>query len=329
MAAGTNIEWTDASWNPVVGCSIVSRGCQHCYAMKVAGARTAHTAKYEGLTQPSKAGPVWTGEVRFWEKALLDPLKWREPRMVFVNSMGDLFHEDVPDEWIDRCFAVMELTPEHTYQILTKRPGRMRDYMANPATVGRVIKAIGQIETPREGLIMFSLGWPLRNVWLGTSCEDQATADERIPLLLETPAAIRFVSLEPLLGPIDLLKALYVGPEGGWEHAWAPRQMLHWAIVGGESGRRARSMHPDWARSLRDQCTAAGVPYFFKQWGEFAWAPEELDFTGASAWAAETYGDRVELEFHSSGHTAVKIGKKAAGALLDGRLWREFPEVTT
>lgn len=363
MADNTAIEWTDATWNPIVGCSIVSKGCTNCYAMRTAGARTSHTAKYQGLTQRSKAGPVWTGEVRFWEKALTDPLKWREPRRVFVNSMGDLFHEAIPDEWIDKVFAVMALAPQRTFQVLTKRPERMRDYLTKPLTgpwAGRVTRdghpstdadwRVRDVVTAMlptiDGKLLndicarldrhwpgdgFFRRWPLPNVWLGVSCEDQATADERIPLLLDTPAAIRFVSAEPLLGPIDFTRVRHADPKKFAWLSYAPalnaltgnyplledardlhQYRLDWIIVGGESGPNARPMNPQWARDIRDQCLAAGVAFFHKQNGEYASVSE-----------VEGPGDHHTFPDH---HTVRRVGKKAAGRLLDGREWSEFPE---
>ena len=370
MAERTGIEWTDATWNPIVGCSIVSKGCTNCYAMNVAGARTAHTDKYRGLTEGSKRQPVWTGEVRFWEKALIDPLRWREPRRVFVNSMGDLFHEAIPDEWIDRVFAVMALSPQHSFQVLTKRPQRMRQYLttADDARLGlpkgegerrdhitvEAFEINGALSAGKplkaftdEECIINPGRWPLPNVWLGTSCEDQATADERIPLLLGTPAAIRFVSAEPLLGPIDLTdltQKMRVGehvfdalscdvpPE---DDEWGGA-CLDWLIVGGESGPHARPMHPDWARSLRDQCQAADVPFFFKQWGEwhqyYDRDKDDPDWRRADVVKQATpHGQWLNLAggqgFHGERVIRMKrVGKKAAGALLDGRAWHQFPE---
>ena len=212
MADGTKIEWTDATWNPVTGCSVVSPGCTNCYAMRLAGTRLRHIASRAGLTRDTKAGPVWTGEVRFNEKDLTQPLRWREPRMVFVCAHGDLFHESVPDEWIDRVFAVMALAPQHTFQVLTKRARRMRAYVEAlvedqqgfrmEAICDAAVKLTGSpCAAHVEDVLM-----PLPNVWLGVSVEDQARADERIPDLLATPAAVRWVSAEPLLGPVDFAR---------------------------------------------------------------------------------------------------------------------------
>ena len=296
----TKIEWTDATWNPIVGCSVVSPGCTNCYAMRMAGTRLKTTRPYSGLTQDSKAGPVWTGEVRFLEERLTQPLKWRKPRRVFVNSMGDLFHEDVPEDWIHHIFAVMALCPQHMFQVLTKRPERMQRYMARLAqsVVPLQNRALGMgytFEWQGDGL----LRWPIPNVWLGTSVEDQTRADERIPALLATPAAVRFLSCEPLLGPVNLSrlglwlcqhwKSKDALPKAPWcpddpsKWWWKPQalrgpgqHMLNWIICGGESGPHARDMDPDWARDIRDQCGAAGVAYFFKQMSKKRPIPADL-----------------------------------------------------
>jgi protein gp37 len=314
MADGTHIEWTDSTWNPITGCSIVSKGCTNCYAMKLAGTRLQHHPSRAGLTKMTNAGPVWTGEVRFNEQWLDQPLRWRRPRKIFVCAHGDLFAEGVPDEWIDRVFAVMALCPQHTFQILTKRPARMRGYIGEvratwtkrgpPVPGSERIYDAALAVTGEEWLPATPAEWPLPNVWLGVSAEDQATADERIPHLLATPAAVRFVSAEPLLGPIDfepwlpwpgdapevagkswgcqdcdsdrgcdcpLGKAVHNYEEGPTGEDGAPswiaetRLTLDQIIVGGESGPNARPMHPAWARSIRDQSQAAGAAFFFKQ----------------------------------------------------------------
>ena len=202
MADGTHIEWTDATWNPITGCSVCSRGCTNCYAMTLAGGRLKHHPSRAGLTQDSKAGPVWTGEVRFNEGWLDQPLRWQRPRRIFVCAHGDLFHENVPDEWIDRVFGVMATAPRHIFQVLTKRAERMRTYMASHYSAHGRMKwgvAAGRPLTEYRDWPL-----PLPNVWCGVSAEDQERAEERIPMLLETPAAVRFVSAEPLLGPLDI-----------------------------------------------------------------------------------------------------------------------------
>lgn len=290
MSSSSNIEWTEATWNPIVGCSIVSKGCTNCYAMTMAArieaisAAVGRDTHYAGTTKRVNSNTVWTGKLALAPDHILTaPLRWKKPRRIFVNSMGDLFHEDATDEWIDRCFAVMALAPQHTFQILTKRPARMLDYFdaGRSFTVGK--RAFNRTS--------FEIAWPLPNVWLGVSAEDQVTADERIPLLLDTPAAVRFVSFEPLLGPIaaienfgriniqlpknptppvngpldrDMTIGEIVTKLGGHIEQ-GPR--IHWAIVGGESGSDARPFHTEWATSLIDQCRAAEVAVFVKQLG--------------------------------------------------------------
>lgn len=315
MSDGSKIEWTDATWNPVTGCTVVSPGCTNCYAMRLAGTRLRDHASRAGLTRASKAGPVWTGEVRFNEAWLRQPLQLQRPRRIFVCAHGDLFHEAVPTAWIDQVFAVMALAPRHQFQILTKRAERMRDYCISRFTTEagsdalcEALEALGA-EDP--------LAWeaPLPNIWLGVSAEDQARADERIPHLLATPAAVRWVSAEPLLGPIDLETIVlrhfgarpndlsqrlgdYVRPLSG---NFTDSPKLDWIVAGGESGPGARPMHPDWARSLRDQCAAAGVPFLFKQWGAFRPTSD------------------------CNGEYMMPSSKKAAGRSLDGRLHDGFP----
>jgi len=263
MSDRAGIEWTDATWNPLRGCSRVSEGCRNCYAERIAARFSGPGQPYEGLAERTAKGPRWTGKVALIESALYHPLRWRKPRRIFVNSMSDLFHQDVPDEWIDRVFAVMALAPQHTFQVLTKRPERMGAWFATGLDTREedVATAMRRIDI-NSG---FFTDWPLPNVWLGTSVEDQPTADARIPHLLAAPAAVRFVSAEPLLGPVDLTVYMF-GAHQTEETDWIARR-LDWLIVGGESGPGARPMHPDWARSLRDQCAAASVPFFFKQWG--------------------------------------------------------------
>lgn len=277
MADKSNIEWTDATWNPITGCSIVSPGCRVCYAMKLAGGRLRHHPSRKGLTTMTKTGPIWNGEVRLNESWLTQPLEWSKPRMIFVCAHGDLFHENVPDEWIDKVFTVMALAGNHTFQVLTKRNNRML------AAVARIGKSIDILERQARVLgytLKFEgkglCPWPLRNVWLGVSAERQKEADERIPDLLQTPAAVRFVSLEPLLGPIDLTSLGDVTMKlnaftGEASHVLGMRDktrgLLDWIIVGGESGSDAMPFDVDWARSILRDCRAAGVKAFLKQLG--------------------------------------------------------------
>lgn len=327
MADRSKIEWTDATWNPITGCSVVSPGCTNCYAMRLAGTRMRNHPSRKWLTKDSKAGPVWTGEVRLNEEWLLQPLLWKRPRRIFVCAHGDLFHESVPDDWIDRVFAIMALAPQHTFQVLTKRSKRMRDYIGMrggdwqivlsescppgslPITKADVYRHLGlsgkfDYDPPTPA-------WPLPNVHLGISAEDQRRWDERWPNLQVTPAVARIVSAEPLLSDIKMRGAK---PD--------------WVIVGGESGPNARPMNPDWARSLRDQCAAAGIPFMFKQWGE--WLPRShLNPTGManSAASAVAWKSDVHRFYLPTEQYVFRVGKRRAGRLLDGVEHNEMPEV--
>jgi protein gp37 len=302
VSDNTKIEWTDATWNPITGCSVVSAGCKHCYAMKLAGTRLRTHPSRVGLTRDTAAGPVWNGKVRFNGEWLDQPLRWKRPRRIFVCAHGDLFHESVPDEWIDRVLGIMALAKQHTFQVLTKRVARMHDYLIDV----QVRNGIGGADYPEDTPIPKFFHFPLPNVWFGVSAENQETADERIPHLLQCPAAVRFVSAEPLLGQIDLRQACagHRWRDSDGVECCGVTRNLDWVIAGGESGVGARPMHPAWARSLRDQCRNANVPFFFKQWGEFA-SVSEVDGTGAH----HSFAD---------GATVRRVGKKRAGRLLDG-----------
>lgn len=347
MADKTGIEWTDATWNPVVGCSVVSPGCTNCYAMSMAARiermGSGKPSHYDGTTQASKAGPVWTGKVALApEHILTQPLHWKKPRKIFVNSMGDLFHEDVPDEWIDRVFAVMALAPQHTFQVLTKRSARMRRYCTEG--FGRLADKIIQFRRERgdTDMVLIPLPhvrpghhwWPLPNVWFGVSAEDQRRLDERVPDLLDTPAAVRWVSAEPLLGPLDLRArprsdmCIRCGEGHGGRHDHPDgyrTRGLDWIVLGGESGLSARPMNPAWARSARDQCEIAGVAFFFKQWGE--WGPH----SAAPSPTPDDWGMRYDIQHFESlagnGENDVyRLGKARAGRLLDGIEHNAMPE---
>ena len=325
MADGTKIEWTDATWNPITGCSIVSPGCANCYAMKLAGTRLAHIPSRAGLTTMTKAGPVWNGQVRFNEGWLDQPLRWKRPRRIFVCAHGDLFAEGVPDEWIDKVCAVMALCPQHTFQVLTKRAARMRDYFCKDARWRnrQIVVARNQIAGVKVDFGPIPSVLPLPNVWLGVSTERQPEADERIPDLLRTPGAVRFISAEPLLGPIQLNRLMVAENverhDGPWSLRWdalsgfratSPysgtenNPHLDWVISGGESGPGARPSNPQWFRDIRDQCRAAGVAYFHKQNGE--WVS-----------VSEVEGEGEHFTF-ADGRTVRHVGKKKAGRLLEG-----------
>lgn len=257
----TSIQWTDKTWNPVTGCTKVSAGCKNCYAERVFPRAYGKDRKFT--------------DVRTHEDRLDQPLRWRKPARVFVNSMSDLFHEDVPDVFIVECFSMMALAYWHTFQILTKRPERMREFvsrydvgllspfMALESGGGITIKTVWQaLDRKRRDKVEFS--WPLPNVWLGVSVEDQKTADERIPILQKVPAAIRFVSYEPALGQIDITEHLM-----GMTSCGRP----DWLIVGGESGPSARPFDLAWAIDIVRQCKAAGTAVFVKQLGARPIAP--------------------------------------------------------
>ena len=227
MAQLTPIEWTDVTWNPVAGCTVATAGCTNCYAMRMAARlESMGMAKYQGLTRKSGERYVWTGKIVQDERALLAPLTWRKPRTVFVNSMSDLFHPSVDEDFILKVWSVMRRTPQHTYQVLTKRPERMR------------------------GLLAQSRFQVLPNVWIGTSVENDAVLD-RIDDLRATPAAVRFISFEPLIGPVSA----------------ADLRQIDWAIVGGESGPRSRPISEEWVVEIEEMCRESDTAFFFKQWG--------------------------------------------------------------
>ena len=301
MADKSRIEWTDATWNPVMGCSRVSEGCQRCYALRM-------IRRYAGRL----GWPDAPNEVTLFPERLDEPLRWRQPRRVFVCSMADLFHPDVPTSFIDRVLQVIEACPLHTFIILTKRPENLEAKLYGVTD-----------DNPCREL---ASGDYLPNLWLGVSVENQARADERIPLLLRVPAAVHWVSIEPMLGPVDLTGMLGDGK-------------LSWCVVGGETGPGARPMHPDWVRSVRDQCCATGTAFFFKSWGEWAEVNgprcRAVNLTAAATgfWI-EPDGKVVARDArsnrcHSTYGTPVmaRIGKRRAGYLLDGQEWRQYPRL--
>ena len=324
----TKIEWCKnkdggqgKTWNPVTGCTKISPGCQNCYAERMAK-RLRGRCGYDA-DEPFR--------VTLHPERLEEPLRWRKPSMVFVCSMGDLFHDDVPDEFIHRVFATIGQCPQHIFIILTKRPKRMKafieDYYAYESPSG-----------DEQGVYVQP------NLWLGVTAENQEMADKRIPILLQIPAAVRFVSVEPMLGPINLRKwlfyqmrctkckdtgwvtglerpCLWCNPGGEFRSSVSPAEKfkpkLDWVICGGETGPDARPMHPDWARSLRDQCQEAGVPFFFKQWGEYIHASQTPD--NMTNYDPEYFYER---EWPPG---FARVGKKIAGRLLDGQEWDELP----
>ncbi|OWV94238.1 hypothetical protein ATY81_12360 [Rhizobium sp. R72] len=382
MADGTKIEWTDATWNPITGCSVVSPGCTNCYAMKLAGTRLRNHESRAGLTSDTKAGPVWNGEVRLNEKWLTQPLTWSRPRMIFVCAHADLFAESVPDAWIDKVFAVIGLASRlhhcpvedgelnrHVFQLLTKRPERMLAYISemercfesDPSEFAKRwgTAAADVMGSPCAAGIIEDIEWPLPNLWLGVSVEDQKRANERIPHLLQTSAALHWISAEPMLGLIDPRNIVFA--DGDTEirydaltgEAWVENSdsasaydcnlpKLDWVVAGGESGPDARPMHPGWVRSLRDQCATAGVPFLFKQWGE--WAPQvgavdgwtiddnpEISRFDHRDWEEDRWGEHYRPAWCDDidDDTVSRIGKKRAGRKLDDVEHDAFPPLPT
>ncbi|MEN6521913.1 MAG: phage Gp37/Gp68 family protein [Armatimonadota bacterium] len=325
---GTKIEWTQETINLAVGCTKCSPGCENCYAAKLAATRLQHHPDYKGLaesdymgSEPIAEGYDWTGEVRMLEYNLEKITKMQKPRMIFLNSMGDLFHESVSIGFLVDVFRTILSAGRlhgHTFQILTKRPDRMAELV--PIIMNQIC----------------GYEWQMPNyIWLGVTAENQEQADKRIPLLIQTPAAVRFVSVEPMLGGINLTriqegKAYLDVLNGRWRRngkdGGSLIGKLDWVICGGETGQNARPMHPDWVRSLRDQCQDAGVPFFFKSWGEWheiADDEKENPFSRNTAYLNVDGG----CKFSKTLKCLHKIGKKRAGRVLDGHTWDEYPEV--
>lgn len=305
----TKIQWTDATWNPVRGCALVSPGCTNCYAMRQAHRHSGPGRPYEGLTRLSGGRPVWTGSARLVSHALSEPLGWRAPRRVFVNSMSDLFHEDLTNEEIASVFGVMAGAPRHTFQVLTKRAERMRDWFRWVATAQTGLKSVESwpnftiawhaklaLESggaPMSWHIPEGQPWPLPNVWLGVSVEDQQRADDRIPALFDTPAAVRWVSLEPQLEDVDL--SPFLGDSAREAYGAA----LQWVVCGGESGPRARPWCVSWGANVVHDCEETSTPLFMKQFGDRAYetdpnALEIGDQRGPEGWPVHRW-----LELHA------------------------------
>lgn len=380
----TTIEWTHVpdgaggrkkgeTWNPQVGCSEISPGCRNCYAAKLA--HRGMSPQHRGLTVLRSNGPHWNGVVRPVPHLLEQPLRWRAPRGIFVGSMTDIFHEsrvgtEEGRRYIAAIFAVMAACPQHTFMLLTKRPDQMREWFAWLSDLSNVTTSGPGTS---EGWALANFGteaglptrwtkhppsawtWPLPNVWLMTTTEDQRRADERIPDLLACPAVVHGLSVEPILGPVDLNSSIggtrwiggqrgCVGQHRGIGTKDCPRKSHHhhddtcskgidWVITGGESGPGARPPHPDWFRALRDQCTEAGVPFLFKQWGAWGdYEPSDPSWTHmVSSRRGKTY-QRDPSWTYDDGSTMAfmrRVGKKNAGRDLDGRTWDQFPEEAT
>ncbi|MEU8371181.1 phage Gp37/Gp68 family protein [Micromonospora tulbaghiae] len=299
----TTIEWTEETWNPTTGCDRISAGCDNCYALTLAKRlKGMGSAKYQTDGDPRTSGPGFGVAVH--ADALTIPLGWKKPRTVFVNSMSDLFHARVPTAYVARVFAVMAATPQHTYQILTKRPERMLRLVGEEIDGGVVLldaAYAGGFESVATTL--YEAEWPLPNVWLGTSIESDEHS-KRADALRKTNAAVRFISAEPLLGPLPSL-----GLTG-----------IDWLIAGGESGPGARPVHPDWVRDLRNRCQTAGTAFFFKQWGQYR---PGGDVAQPATWISPD-GRPCSADYPDAA-AMVRVGKKAAGRVLDGRTWDEYP----
>jgi len=338
MADGSKIEWTDATWNPIRArllsdpsrlgwyCVHASEGCRNRYAETM-------NRRGIGTGLPYKPGHRKDVEIFINDKQLKDPLRWKRPRKIFVCSMTDLFADFVPDEMIDQVFAIMALCPQHTFQILTKRADRMREYqtalMDGRRRVLSAMSDLGASNTPANSAALWGMTArePLPNVWLGVSVEDQDAANSRIPDLLQTPAAIRWLSCEPLLGAVEIdcpAVEWMDFPEG--HGIQGDRLIFDWIVVGGESGPHARPMHPDWARSLRDQCASAGIPFLFKQWGEHVHLSERQVTLQAYSIVVDNQLKRYRHFGSADGLDIIyRVGKKAAGRLLDGVEHNGFP----
>lgn len=330
MSKKHGIEWTDESWNPVTGCSKVSEACRNCYALR------------DWPRNAKKEGSVYFGreftDVQCHADRLDKPIQWTRPRRIFVNSMSDLFHEAVPESFILSVFMTMARAPQHNFQILTKRPQRMRDILLKWEKDGLTL---------REGC-----GVVLPNVWLGVSVEDQDAAESRIPLLLETPAAIRWISAEPLLGYIDLTCLTLYSNNGLGEYlnalngdkwqessifgggpSWHPEEhpewpRLDWVVVGGESGPKSRPMHPEWAMRLFKQCEESGTPFLFKQWGEWAPYNYEIATDDKNSFVWLLFNGKVgDYQDWVADKAAFmdRRGKKINGRLLNGKLHDGYP----
>ncbi|WP_051294911.1 DUF5131 family protein [Maridesulfovibrio bastinii] len=354
----SNIEWTQQTWNPTIGCSKKSAGCENCYAERMAYRMSCNPKAPEGYQSVITDGK-WNGKTGLVESALTIPLKRKKPTVYFVGSMTDLFHKSVKNYWLDEIFAVMGSCPQHRFILLTKRPERMQEYCSSRREEIRqnyVYRQSFQVLKAAEEKGVDLPLWPLPNVLLGVTAENQEQADKRIPILLDTPAAARFVSIEPMLGAVDLTpwdecdqcgvmrkdfdsynevgKAWdgwqcfnHYNPNGGCDGTF--KGVLDWVICGGESGPNARPMHPDWVSSLRDQCSSAGTPFFFKQWGE---SVDDLNRQARAnvkgAFWMLPNGTTGKVQPEPKGCVWMnRVGKHAAGNLLNGQTWEQYPQI--
>jgi protein gp37 len=296
-----DIAWTDTVWNPLAGCTRKSAACRHCYAESITALSARAGGWGTGFAEIVDGAAAWTGKIALRDDRLTFPLGLENPGRVFVNSLSDLFHESLDEATIDKVFAVMAAAPRHVFQVLTKRPKTMQPYLADPGTPMRIERHMAEL----GGSAKID-AWPLPNVWLGVTAENQKEADRRIPLLLQTPAAVRFVAAEPLLEALDL-------KPGTWLKAEADAgPKIAWVVAGGEIGSEAQPCHPDWVRGLRDQCARTATPFFWTHWGE------HVPATGIEKETAETPA-RMTFE---------RIGARPMVRRVDGRLHEAFPAPT-
>ena len=367
----SKIDWTDVTWNVTAGCRKVSEGCRNCWAIRTVPRLAGNGVKgYEQITNSkeqitNKSGKAkkllnWSGKIELLEHNLQKPFKYgKKPKRVFVNSMSDLFHEDVPFDFVDKVMAVISLFSQHTFMILTKRPERMKEYFEKlfaDYTPDEIMEKLTSLYSD-ENFLGKDKPFPamedeaecfahnyamvhgiLSNLWLGVSVEDQKTADERIPVLLQIPAAKHFISLEPMLGAVDLSK--YLGFDATITchekitedvgkaiiemcNKAGAKKLLDWVIVGGESGAGARPMHPEWVRSIKDQCTMSNVQFYFKQWGAYSMLNDKV--ANVKCKKIPHVSKMRSIKGYSD--LFIKVGKKEAGHLLDGIEYRQIPDV--
>ncbi|MBA7475644.1 hypothetical protein ES707_11016 [subsurface metagenome] len=321
----TKIEWTNETWNPIIGCQKCSPGCNHCYAERMA-VRLAGNPKTSMDYSPVITNGHWNGTTMLRTEVLKKPFSWKTPRMIFVVSMGDLFHESVPFSWVDKVMTIIACNPQHTFQVLTKRPEIMKRWFdwqrpgwEDPGMRGP--EAIRYYCWHNHGKkIKYGGFWPLKNLWLGVTCENQEQTDKRIPILLQIPAEKRFVSIEPMIGPISFRWAKWHPIKNTW-HLDGLKQ-LDWVIVGGETGPGARPMHPAWVTQIREQCQESNTPFFFKSWGE--WIPVTY-VNGDRSYLNVTIG-KNEFLFMDPPINMIKSRRfQDYKHKLEGKEWRGMP----
>lgn len=334
----SKIEWTEHTWNPMVGCSKCSRGCKNCYAIDEAWIRKHHPnpkikQKFDGVVHKTEGGVLnWTGNIHFAPDALQIPLRRKKATLYFVNSMSDTFHPNMPVEYIDEIHAVMALCRQHTFQLLTKHPDEMAAYYRGNWQQ-RVIQKLHEVYRDESKKLFDMCGDAearlqvndyLQNIWHGTTVEDQLCANERIPHLMQVPTACRWLSCEPLVSSIKIYDLVV--------DMRTNTPMVDWIVVGGEQAVEAQPMHPAWVMEIRNLCERTGIPFFFKQWGD--WVP--IEHWGDSAvrtkryvWEDGSVEEDMYVKNGRGGQVMAKVGKKRAGAVLEFREHRDYPKIWT